>query len=173
MGLTHIYCGDGKGKTTAALGLALRAAGSGMRVHFVQFLKGGKTSELESLQRIPNISVDRCDQNYGFTYQMSEENKQKLTACHNALLRGAETRMRGGEIDLLILDEFNAAYAYRLLDRALADRLVLDKPERIELVLTGREPQQKFLDAADYVSEIRAVKHPYRQGQGARRGIEF
>ncbi len=173
MGRIHIYCGDGKGKTTASLGLALRAAGSGMKVRFVQFLKGGETSELTSLRCIPGITVDRCDKNYGFTFKMSEENKQRLTECHNELLRRAEALMRSGGVDLLILDEFNVAYEYNLIDRALADRLVLEKPESVELVLTGRNPQPKFVAAADYVSEILAVKHPYQKGQNARRGIEY
>lgn len=173
MGLIHIYCGDGKGKTTAALGLALRAAGSGMRVQIVQLLKGSSTSELHSLARIPNITVSRPEKNYGFTFKMSEEDKRLLIECHNRLLRDAEKRIAGGEIDMLIIDEFNAAYEYDLIDREIADRIVFQKPENIELVLTGRNPQEKFIRAADYVSEIMPVKHPYTTGVQARKGIEF
>lgn len=173
MGLIHIYCGDGKGKTTAALGLALRAAGSGMRVHIVQLLKGSETSELKTLALIPNITIRRCDKNYGFTFNMSEVDKMKLTACHNKLLLQAEELMHGGDADMLIIDEFNATYEYGLLDRELADRIVLQKADSTELVLTGRNPDKKFIDAADYVSEIASVKHPYRRGITARKGIEF
>lgn len=173
MGLIHIYCGDGKGKTTAALGLALRAAGSGMRVQIVQLLKGSSTSELHSLARIPNITVSRPEKNYGFTFKMSEEDKRLLIECHNRLLRDAEKRIAGGEIDMLIIDEFNAAYEYDLIDREIADRIVFQKPENIELVLTGRNPQEKFVREADYVSEIMPVKHPYTMGIQARKGIEF
>lgn len=173
MGLTHIYCGDGKGKTTAALGLALRAAGSGMRVQIIQLLKGSPTSELYSLARIPNITVSRLEKNYGFTFKMSEEDKRLLIECHNRLLRDTEKRIAGGEIDMLIIDEFNAAYEYDLIDREIADRIVFQKPENIELVLTGRNPQVKFVRAADYVSEIMPVKHPYTTGVQARKGIEF
>lgn len=173
MGLIHIYCGDGKGKTTASLGLALRAAGSGMKVHFVQLLKGGKTSELESLQLIPNITVDRSDKNFGFTFHMTEDTKQQVILYHNQLLKKAEELMKSGAVQLIVIDEFNAAYEYELLDRELADRLVFSKPEHTELVLTGRNPQQKFVNIADYVSEIKAVKHPYSKGQKARKGIEF
>lgn len=173
MGLIHIYCGNGKGKTTAALGLALRAAGSGMKVHFVQLLKGGKTSELESLSLIPNISVDRSETNYGFTFRMSDDTKVKLIQCHNKLLRRADELMASGKIVMLIIDEFNAAYEYNLLDQNLADKIVTMKPQHIELILTGRNPQQKFMDIADYVSEIGLVKHPYLKGQKARKGIEF
>jgi len=173
MGLIHIYCGDGKGKTTAAMGLAVRAAGSGMKVYIVQLLKGADTSELASLNLIPNITVARCDKNYGFTFSMSEENKQRMTECHDRLLTDAVNAVKNGEYGMLIIDEFNAAYEYGYLDRDLADRIVLQKPDALELVLTGRDPQQKFIDAADYVSEIKAVKHPYDKGITARKGIEY
>lgn len=173
MGLIHIYCGDGKGKTTAAIGLAVRAAGAGMRVHFAQLLKGGDTSELAVLKTIPSLTVERCDKDYGFTFSMSEAEKEQITQCHNRILSNALGMMERGEIGLLILDEFNAAYKARLVDRALAERIVLKKPEAAELVLTGREPDPRFVAAADYVSEIRAVKHPFERGIAARKGIEF
>lgn len=173
MGLLHIYCGDGKGKTTAAIGLAVRAAGAGMKVHFAQFLKGSDTSELESLKRLPGLSIDRCGRDYGFTFTMSEEEKKRLTKCHNRILTEAFRRAERGGAELLILDEFNAAYAERLLDRTLAERLVLHKPAGVELVLTGRDPDPRFVEAADYVSEIRAVRHPFERGIPARKGIEF
>lgn len=173
MGLIHIYCGDGKGKTTASMGLAVRAAGAGMRVHIVQLLKGSKTAELESLALIPNIRVTRPDRNYGFTFSMTDEDKAAITKCHNALLEEALREMKNDEIDMLVIDEFCAGYNCGLVDKALADKIILHKPEKCELVLTGRDPEQKYVDAADYVSEIRAVKHPYEKGIDARRGIEF
>ena len=170
--MIHIYCGDGKGKTTAALGLALRAAGSGMRVHFVQFLKGSETSELASLARIPEITVLRCDRNYGFTFQMDDLQKAQITACHDRMLREAAERLRSGGTDLLVLDEFFAAYNTHLIDRARAAELVEHFPAGKELVLTGRDPEVFFLSCADYDSEIRAVKHPYTRGISERQGIE-
>lgn len=173
MGMLHIYCGDGKGKTTAAVGLAVRAAGSGMRVHIVQLLKGGKTSELEALKRIPGITVNRSNKNYGFTFKMSERTMDQVKICHDRLLKDAEEKMKKGDVDMLIIDEFNAAYEYELLNRTLADRLVLEKPDHVEMILTGRNPMQKFLDIADYVSEIHMIKHPYTKGITARKGIEF
>ena len=192
MGLIHIYCGDGKGKTTASMGLAVRAAGAGMRVHIVQLLKGSKTAELESLALIPNIRVTRPDRNYGFTFSMTDEDKAAISrslddlekngyiTCasgagkrHNALLEEALREMKNDEIDMLVIDEFCAGYNCGLVDKALADEIILHKPEKCELVLTGRDPEQKYVDAADYVSEIRAVKHPYEKGIDARRGIEF
>ncbi len=173
MGLIHIYCGDGKGKTTAAEGLAVRAAGSGMKVHFVQFLKGSPTSEIAVLEKIENITIRRCDRDYGFTFTMNGEEKAAITACHDRMLSEAFELMQSGGADMVVLDEFNAAYECGLLDKELADRLVLEKPAGTELILTGRDPQPKFVEAADYVSEILAVKHPYSRGIEARKGIEF
>lgn len=173
MGLIHIYCGDGQGKTTAALGLALRASGSGMKVHIVQLLKGSPTSELISLAQISNISVARCQKDYGFTFNISDENKKQLISEHNKLLLDAVNLMDDGKTDMLIIDEFNAAYEYDLMDREIGDRIVMNKPESVELVLTGRNPAEKFIEAADYVSQINCIKHPYESGITARKGIEF
>lgn len=173
MGLIHIYCGNGKGKTTAALGLAMRASGAGMKVHIVQLIKGGNTSELESIERLSNITVARPQKNYGFTRSMSEADKSEITVCHNEMLFAAYEKMRGGEIDMLIIDEFFAGYNNDLVNKNLAEKIVFEKPENCELVLTGRNPSEKFIAAADYVSEIIAVKHPYEKGIPARKGIEF
>lgn len=169
MGLLHIYCGEGKGKTTAALGLALRASGSGMKVCFVQLMKGGKTSELESLKHLPNIKVIRCDRHYPFFKNMTEADKADITACHNELLEEAF----GGDSDMVIVDEFNSAYRYELMDRELAQKLIFDGLKSAEVILTGREPNKIFTDAADYISEIQCIKHPYEKGITARKGIEF
>ena len=171
--MLQIYCGDGKGKTTAAIGLAVRAAGNGMHVHFVQFLKGSPTSELHSLEKIPEITVLRCDKDYGFTFQMNDEQKARLTQRHNAMISEAMSRVYDGKTQLLVLDEFFAAYNCNLLDRELATRFVFGVLDKTELVLTGRDPEQKFIDIADYVSEIKAVKHPYSKGISARPGIEY
>lgn len=173
MGLIHIYCGDGKGKTTAAVGLAVRAAGSGMKVHFVQFLKGSPTSEIAVLEKIENITIRRCDRDYGFTFAMSDDDKAAITACHNRMLAEALELMQSSGADMVVLDEFNAAYSCGLLDKELADSIVLEKPADTELILTGRDPQPKFVEAADYVSEILAVKHPYSHGIEARKGVEY
>ena len=105
MGLIHIYCGDGKGKTTAAFGLALRAAGSGMKVHIVQLMKGNETSELNSLEKLDGITLSRCDKNYGFTFRMTEQERNEITLCHNRLLNEAYDLMQSGSIDMLIIDE--------------------------------------------------------------------
>lgn len=173
MGMLHIYCGDGKGKTTASLGLALRAAGSGMRVHIVQLLKGAYTSELDSLKLLPNVTVERCDKNYGCSFKDDDENKRGVTECNNRLLTHARELVNSGGIDMLIIDEFNNAYSLGLVDRELADSIVMDRSQQLELVLTGRGPHQRFIDAADYVSEIKAIKHPFESGVSGRKGIEY
>lgn len=169
MGLLHIYCGEGKGKTTAALGLALRASGSGMKVCFLQLMKGGKTSELESLKHLPNIKVIRCDRHYPFFKNMTEADKADITVCHNELLEEAFS----GDSDMVIVDEFNSAYRYELMDRELAQKLIFDGLKSAEVILTGREPNKIFTDAADYISELQCIKHPYEKGITARKGIEF
>lgn len=169
MGLLHIYCGEGKGKTTAALGLALRASGTGMKVCFLQLMKGGKTSELESLKHLPNIKVIRCDRHYPFFKNMTEADKADITVCHNELLEEAFS----GGFDMVIVDEFNSAYRYELVDRELAQKLIFDGLKSAEVILTGREPNKIFTDAADYISEIQCIKHPYEKGITARKGIEF
>lgn len=170
MALTHIYCGNGKGKTTAALGLAMRASGAGMKVHIVQLIKGSDTSELLSILQLSNVIVDRPQKNYGFTRSMNEADKSEITICHNEMLSEAYKKMCGGEIDMLIIDEFFAGYNSELVDINLAEKIVFEKSE---IVLTGRNPPEKFVAAADYVSEITAVKHPYENGIPARKGIEF
>lgn len=170
--MLHIYCGAGKGKTTAAIGLAVRGAGAGMSVRFVQFMKGASTSELSVLENIPGLEIRRCDRDYGFFKNMSEEDKSEITRCHNTLLEFAF----GGEDTapkMIILDEFCSAYAHGLMDKALAERLVLENKESAEVILTGRNLEAKFVSAADYISEIRCVRHPYERGISARKGVEF
>ena len=169
MGYLHIYCGDGKGKTTASLGLAMRAAGAGMKVCFVQFMKGGETAELDTLKLIPNISVHRCNNEYGFLWNMSDNEKAEITDTHNELLT---TAFNSGA-DLVVLDEFNFAYSSGLMDKVLAEKLILDNKDSCEIVLTGRDPAEIFIQEADYVSEICCVKHPYEKGVTARKGIEY
>lgn len=169
MGLLHIYCGDGKGKTTAALGLALRAAGAGMKVSFVQLMKGGETSELDSLKIIPQIEVMRCDKQYGFYKSMSDTDKKEITECHNILLKKAFE----SNADMIILDEFNSAYNYELIDRSFAKQCIFNGIKNTEIILTGRNPAEIFIERADYVSEIKCSKHPFENGISARKGIEY
>lgn len=170
--LKHLYYGNGKGKTTAAFGLALRAAGNGMRVHIVQFLKGSETGELAALECFENVTVSRCDRNYGFSFKMSEKDKAEITVCHNENLKKAMQLAECGSADMIILDEIVDAWNLGLIDKGLVTDFILHEAEA-EIVMTGHEPEKIFIDSADYVSEIKAVKHPFENGIGARKGIEF
>ena len=172
-GLIHVYTGDGKGKTTAALGLALRAAGRGRQVIVLQFLKGRSTGEIAALQSLPQVTLLRNSRDYGFFAALDATVQAQIRQEHNANLARAFTAVEQGRCDLLILDEAAAAYQLNALDRAAIDQLLCHKPESLELVLTGRDAPPSFLAAADYISEIRKIKHPFDEGIMAREGIEF
>lgn len=171
-GLIHIYCGDGKGKTTAAAGLAIRAAGAGKQVLFVQFFKNGSSSEMRILEQLPQVKTDVCKAHFGFYKRMDEATRQKAARAYTALLEDTLTMARTG-VDLLVLDEVISACNHGMVpeDRLLA--FLTEKPGQLEVVLTGRGPSQALLTLADYVTEMKKRKHPYDRGIPARRGIEF
>lgn len=168
----HLYCGDGKGKTTAAVGLAVRAAGAGRQVLFVQFMKGRRSSELAVLEKIPGIRVRLFANDFGFSWQLSEEQRKVLCRAHNVLLAGAAKEVRQGRIDLLVLDEALSAWNTGLLEREALLGL-LDDQRQTEVVLTGRDPAPELVDRADYLTRMSAERHPYERGLAARRGIEY
>ena len=172
-GLIHVYTGDGKGKTTAALGLLLRANGRGMRSVLVQFLKGRDTGELHALDSLRNVTILRYTHEFGFYNSANEQDKAEMVKYNNANLAETCRLVDEGLCDLLVLDEICAAYNNAAIDTALANRLILNKPCGLELVLTGRNAPQHFIDAADYVTEFIKRKHPYDNGIAAREGVEF
>lgn len=165
--MIHIYCGDGKGKTTASIGLSVRMAGYGKKVLFVQFLKGSYTGELEILKE--NVKVMRCDKNYSFFRSMSDSDKENITKNHNDNLSYVIKNMN--DFDMIVLDEIFAAYNYGLCNKDMVLEIVENYSG--ELVLTGRDPDEWFIEKADYVSEIKKIKHPYDKGITAREGVEF
>ena len=169
--MIHIYCGNGKGKTTAALGLVLRHVGAGGSAVFAQFLKSSPTGELAALERI-QVPVLRNNLPHGFFPSMSDETKAAVTAMHNATLAEAARLARTNACTLLVLDELCAAYSLGLIDRAMALAL-LDDHGAAELVLTGRDPAPELLERADYITEMKLVRHPSEKGVQARKGIEF
>ncbi len=171
--MIHIYHGNGKGKTTAAMGLALRALGVGYRVVIVQFLKGGKSGEIEMLCQLPNVTILRGKNSTKFSFQMNEDEKKAATALHDDHLEQATAWIERGECDLLILDEILDALATGLLDEKRLRTLLANRPDEWELVFTGRNPPAFLRDAADYITEMRCEKHPYERGIAARKGIEF
>ena len=173
-GLTHLYYGDGKGKTTAAIGLALRAAGCGRSVVVVFFLKDWNCGEFNSLEIIPKVTVFRGKSSGSvFVCDMSDEEKAETKAIQDENLRKALELQVNGQCDLLVLDEAIDAYQLGVLDAVLFEGLLKDKPESMELVITGHRPNAELLEHADYVTEMIKRKHPYDRGVSARRGIEF
>ena len=171
-GMIHLYCGDGKGKTTAAVGLSVRVAGAGKRVLFAQFLKDGSSSELNVLRALQNVEVACCTQNFGFFKAMDGQTKAAARQAYSALL-GDVMRKSVEGVDLLVLDEAVAACNHGLIEEIKLLDFLCGRSETLEVVLTGRNPSQHLLDAADYVTEMRKCKHPFDRGIAARRGIEF
>ena len=180
MGLVHIYCGEGQGKTTAAAGLALRMAGNGKKVILVRFLKHEDSGEVRALRGIPGVEVLPCTKCFGFTWQMTVEEKKQAEEFCSRQLREAWDRAVGAcrpmETDadvLLVLDEAAAALEHGLLELSEVLNAVDHRPANLEMVFTGRRPPKELLERADYVTEMKALRHPYTQGIRARRGIEY
>lgn len=171
-GLIHIYCGDGKGKTTAAVGLAVRCAGRGNKVLLVQFLKSRDSGELYSLAKLPDIEVMRGKESKKFTFQMNEEEKHALLIEHNKMFEQVLAKIKNGGYSLLILDEVIGALNAKVFEMPKLIEFLRHKPENLEVVLTGRNPAPEIVEIADYVSEMRKVKHPMDRGIMAREGIE-
>ncbi len=172
-GLLHLYCGDGKGKTTAAIGLAVRAAGAGLKVAFVQFLKDGNSSELQVLENLPGVTVlsGKCEK--GFVKTMNPE--QRKNVAEECLERLAQIRQldQSGSYHLIVLDEALGAISTGSLCQQQMMDFLRQRNGETEIVLTGRNPSPELIELADYVSEIKMVKHPYTRGIPARRGIEW
>lgn len=171
--MVHLYYGDGKGKTTAALGLAARAAGNGWRVVVVQFLKGRRTGELAALGKLGAV-VLRGKAGTRFVAQMTAAEREETRAVCDAHFARAREQCAGEAVPvLLVLDEICAAYGCGLVDTAAVDAFLAAVPAHVEVVLTGREPPASFLARADYVTEMRCVRHPFEAGIAARAGVEF
>ncbi|MBI5188866.1 MAG: cob(I)yrinic acid a,c-diamide adenosyltransferase [Nitrospirae bacterium] len=171
-GLIHIYTGEGKGKTTAAIGLAIRAKSRGLRVLFAQFMKGNKKEgELELLENL-SITIKRFDRVVSPHFYPNVD-KEKLKSEANKSIRNIKKIMSNNDFDLIALDEFNCLLAEGLLTEDEALDLITNKPEGLELVLTGRGATERLIEAADYVTEMKMVKHPFSKGIRARKGIEY
>lgn len=171
-GCIHIYCGDGKGKTTAAMGLALRAVGAGLKVLICQFLKSGVSSELNLLRSIRGIYILDGAETNKFIFQMVDEEKQEYSYKCEQLLNNAFNLVKTEKYDMLILDELCAAITMNMLNSDAVLTQLKNKPDILEVVITGRDPLPQLVEMADYVSEIKKIKHPFDQGIPARKGIE-
>ncbi len=175
-GLVIVNTGNGKGKTTAALGLALRAAGNGFRVLIIQFIKGRwKTGETQALKALaPRIELVRMGK--GFTIERLRDKRipmeQHAEAAAQAFARAGQA-VRSGEYDMVVLDELLGSIKAGLVRLDDVLQLIRDKPPAVHLVITGRGAPEALVDSADLVSEIVPIKHPFQQGIKAQRGIEF
>lgn len=172
-GLIHIYCGENKGKTTASVGLSVRAAGAGKKVLFTQYLKRGDSAELKSLALIPGIKTMVCHKPYGFIWTMSAEEKAAARADFSGLFEEAAGLAEAEAYDLLVLDEILGAIACEMVPEEAVLDFLKNKPENLEVVLTGRDPSEALIELADYVTEMKKIKHPFDQGVQARYGIEY
>lgn len=168
-GYVQVYTGDGKGKTTAALGLALRASGHGMRTYIGQFMKGQPYGELEALRDHPLITIEQ----YGDVRCIHQEEvtPEHVSQAQRGLERAREV-MLSGNFDLVVLDEVNVAIWFGLLTVEEVLALLDRRPKHVEVILTGRRAPQELIERADLVTEMQAVKHYYQQGVVARKGIE-
>jgi cob(I)alamin adenosyltransferase len=173
LGLIHIYCGDGKGKTTAAMGLGIRACGRDKKVLLTQFLKDNDTGELISIEKLgENFQVFKGDPVEKFFKFMTQEEQNKTKREHEERFRKVTKKAIDEEFDLLIMDEIIATTNLDLVSVDEVVEFLRNKPKGLEVVLTGRNPNEKLIELADYVSEIKAVKHPYEKGIYSRMGIE-
>lgn len=170
-GLIHLYCGDGKGKTSAAVGLAVRASGAGKQVVFTQFFKDGSSSEIESLKRLPGIRTIHANTVKGFYHAMTPEQREQAREDYTALFRQVTDAAR--DADLLILDEIVSACNRGVVPETLVTDFLRCKPQQLEVVLTGRDPSPALTELADYITEMRKLRHPFDRGLPARKGIEF
>lgn len=170
-GLVHIYCGNGKGKTTAATGLAVRASGFGKKVVFCQFFKNGSSCEIKTLEKLENIVLLHCKKSYGLFCNMDEEEKISAGKDYSELLEKAILEAK--DADLLVLDEAVSSCNHNIISEERVIRFLSEKPKNLEVVLTGRNPSEKLINAADYVTEMKKIKHPFDKSMPARKGIEF
>lgn len=172
LGLVHIYCGDGKGKTTAGMGLCVRAAGSGCMVLLYQFMKDNRTNERKILEDVENITIIDGLEEEKFSFQMTEEEKAQRRIFYAHQLKAVTEKAVEEEYDVLFLDEVIYTIGAGLLEEQLLLDFLDQKPEHLEVILTGQGPSEALMKRADYVSEICMRKHPFQKGMPARDGIE-
>ena len=167
-GYVQVYTGDGKGKTTAALGLALRAVGAGLKVYIAQFVKGMEYSELNTISELQNITLKQ----YGRDCFIDKGPEDEDIKAAQDGLKEAREMMCSGEYQVIILDEANIATYYNLFSVDDLLDFIRNKPTGVELVITGRRADPRVIEAADLVTEMKEIKHYYQNGVEAREGIE-
>lgn len=167
-GYIHIYTGNGKGKTTCALGLSLRAVCAGKKVFFGQFIKGMKYSELDAVKYLPNFEMKQYGRDC-FIY--NSPTQEDIDMAKNALLE-MKNILTEGKYDLVVMDELNIALYYKLFTVEEVIEILESKKKNVEVVITGRYALQELMDKADLVTEMKEIKHYYKKGVEARKGIE-
>jgi cob(I)alamin adenosyltransferase len=168
-GYIHLYTGNGKGKTTAALGLALRAAGAGKRVFIAQFVKGMPYSEIDALKRLPEIELKQFGRD---CFIQNDPASEDIEAARNGL-KAVKEVIQTGDFGVVILDELCIALHYKLFGLEEVMAILKSKPAALEVVITGRYAPPELVDLADLVTEMKEIRHYYRKGVEARKGIEF
>jgi len=172
-GLVHIYTGDGKGKTTACVGLALRMAGSGGKVLYAFMQKGVMSSEVKLLETISGIDVFQVCTMTKFSHLQNEEEKAEYRHQHTQGLMKIISLCKSGKYNMVVVDEAIGAVLEKAIDLEAVMELIQTRPDNCEIILSGRKTPVELTELADYVSDIQAVKHPFDKGIPARRGIEF
>lgn len=172
LGYIHIYCGNGKGKTTTAMGLCTRAAGYGYKVLIYQFMKNNSTNERKILEQIPNITFVDGMEKEKFSFQMTQEEKKQRKEFYETQFSKVTKKAKEEQYQVLFLDELLYTIRAGLFDEEILIEYLKQKPENLEVILTGQNPGEKIIELADYVSEIKKIKHPFDNGMAARDGIE-
>ena len=169
-GLIHIYCGDGKGKTTAAMGLALRCLGNGGKVLVMQFLKDGKSGEISVLKSL-GAEILPTYPDIKFSFKMTDEEKQRAAEFYTNSLE--EIKAKAKDHDMLIFDEILHAVNLGFIPLESLLFFLENKPANLEVVMTGRDPKEELLGTADYITEMKKLKHPFDKGVKARKMVEY
>ncbi|MCI5150644.1 MAG: cob(I)yrinic acid a,c-diamide adenosyltransferase [Candidatus Electrothrix sp. MAN1_4] len=170
-GLILVFTGHGKGKTTAALGMSMRAAGHGMKTCFIQFIKGNwHNGEMEGLARFRQ-EIDFYVTGRGFTWKSDDLEKDKAAA--QDAWKKAQKAIMSGQYHTVVLDEFTYLLRYHMIDMAEVVEVLCGKPAELHICITGRDAAEELIELADLVTEMQPVKHPYQQGITAQKGIEF
>lgn len=171
--MIHVYYGDGKGKTTAAVGIAVRAAGSKMKVMFVQFLKTDFSGERNLLSNVDNVTLTTCPIELKFTFEMTEKEKQQAAVLFKGIFERSATDAVSERYDMIVFDEIFDAINAGMVNESDVFEFISNAPSSMEIILTGHNPPQRFIDAADYVTEFKKIKHPFDRGVIGRIGVEF
>lgn len=173
-GLVQVYTGEGKGKTTAAIGQGIRAYGNGLKVYMLQFLKGGKTGELATIDELgENFKIFRFEKPKDFTWNLTEEEKEELRLEIREGYNFALNAVKENKCDVLIIDEIMAVLSNKFLTVEEVLHIIDNKPKSMELILTGRNVPSEIIEKSNLVTEMKCIKHYFNEGVPAREGIEY